>query len=700
MSSLTRIFLGVIVLAMLSTSVYGQDEPAVDTWLPDNLEVITPENVSRLTELATFGRGQVTAMAWSPHGGTLALATANGLWLHDTSDWSAPAREITNYEGTIHHIAWHPDGTQLATTSIISSRRPDNAYEGSTNEELRLWDLSTTPAYSRILQSQLIFASSGGGPTWSALNTGSPLVFSPDGTWLATRDYEWGISLWHVPLGMRKALIYGDGFRLPTFSSDSAYLVQQQAGDTYRWDIRELTGYQIVNFRSMSFPVDGLVTVSSTEPGSRIIDLSCNIGIFQCEENELTVRDSLTNEVFSRFRIPYNIYSAILTPDNETILAWSCLELQAYGDSTGCARAEAVFLDAVTGVEEARMQNYYYESGFSPDSAYFVTAGEVVRIWDMASYTQVGILPEYSPVSAPIRFSPDGMLIAVNGGSTVNVWSVETGQLEIVLLHDRKVNDFAFSPDSQHIASVGYANSILLWDIPSRSETNAAPMTLNDATILSLDFDSTTDATSVSFSPDGAMLATATKSGHPVTIDVWDTAISERLASRLGAEAEYIEFSADGNFLLVSGTMECCNTPITQLWEVSQVLADRAFEAHSEYAVWPDSFSSGATFVPNTNHVIIGDTLQVWDAATSEVLADLGSTARDMVFTPDGALLFWQDYIPNVSPQLHLTDMASGLEIPAPEIGFAMPAFNLDGTLMAIVHQGSIHLWGVPQATS
>jgi WD40 repeat protein len=503
MKNLARIIFSAVLLALFSVSGLQAQEDTTDSWLPENLEVITPENVSRLTELATFGRGQVTAMAWSPDGGTLAIATANGLWLHDTSDWSAPAREITGYEGTIHHIAWHPDGTQLATISIVVSSQLSPSYEPVANEELRVWDLSSVPAFTRTLQSQI----------GSHTSNRDALVFSPNGAWLASVD-DIGISLWNVESGMRRALIYGHDLILPTFSSDSSQLIQ---ADTYFWNIYELTTrHPILGFYDRPFPSDELVTISPRQHGDKVAESLCldNLDAFRCREREIVVRDSISEEEYVRFSVPYNAYSLTLTPDEKLIIARVCTQTRENAtEGPSCIRFETRFLDTDTGEERGELPNFtasFSKNSFSPDSTRLATATDVVRIWDLATYSQTAMLPEYTYGSVSPTFSPNGTLFAAKGNE-INIWDVGTGQLRAIIDHGDSVSSIAFSPDGLQLATSGMGDTLRLWNLPDDLAASSEIIIFNpnDAMTLSQNFDSWRQINSVNFSPDGRLLVAA-----------------------------------------------------------------------------------------------------------------------------------------------------------------------------------------------
>jgi hypothetical protein len=102
----------VILLFFLSiSSVQGQTG--------DDLPPIMPENAARVTQLGSAGSGEVTDLAWSPDGRTLALGTSIGTWLYDPADLNAPPRLLLAEPGPVTHLTFSPDSAILAVLSLF-----------------------------------------------------------------------------------------------------------------------------------------------------------------------------------------------------------------------------------------------------------------------------------------------------------------------------------------------------------------------------------------------------------------------------------------------------------------------------------------------------------------------------------------------------------------------------------------------------
>lgn len=118
---------------------------------------------------------------------------------------------------------------------------------------------------------------------------------------------------------------------------------------------------------------------------------------------------------------------------------------------------------------------------FSPDGEILATASgdDTVRLWKPRTGRLLrAIQTPTGSFQPPLAFSPDGKWLASSGSTTYvsvvsqvdfngRVWDVQTGKLHATLQQDQKrFLVFAFSPDSQTLASSDAKGAIKLWKIP------------------------------------------------------------------------------------------------------------------------------------------------------------------------------------------------------------------------------------------
>ena len=110
-----------------------------------------------------------------------------------------------------------------------------------------------------------------------------------------------------------------------------------------------------------------------------------------------------------------------------------------------------------------------HQAVYSPNGRLLAVVGteRAVCLWDVQKRQLVrrfeGFVDELIYCAA---FAPDGGLLAAGDGKLVRVLDVQTGRIVMTLEgHSDSVNDLAFSPDGQTLASDCYDGTVLLWSI-------------------------------------------------------------------------------------------------------------------------------------------------------------------------------------------------------------------------------------------
>jgi len=295
-------------------------------------------------------------------------------------------------------------------------------------------------------------------------------------------------------------------------------------------------------------------------------------------------------------------------------------------------------------------------SGSKMDIAYDVkdpgwpATDNAIKLWDVASGTEIRTLTGHSDRVNSVVFSPDGSTLASGSGSntigwtvdnfdldptgpgtidnTIKLWDVNTGtEIRNLVGHSAAVRSVAFSPDSHTLASGSGSNAsiqgdlIKLWDVASGAEIRTLTGRNRYDGVLS-----------VAFSPDGLTLASG---NYDNTIKLWDTSSGTEITTLAGhSNSVYsVAFSPDGR-VLASGSSD----RTIKLWDVASGTEIRTLTGNSNVVLSVAFSPDGLTLASGC----IDSTIKLWDVASGmEIKTLTGHTdqVRCVTFSPDGQTL-------------------------------------------------------------
>jgi WD40 repeat protein len=464
---------------------------------------------------------QVGAVAFSPDGSLIATAsddTTARTW--DTA--TATLRTTFNgHSDWVRSVAFSPDGSLIATASR--------------DHTARTWDTAT--ATQRVT-----FIGHGG---WVRR-----IAFSPDGSLIATASRDGSARIWDAATGVRRTtLSHFDGLNSVAFSPDGLLVATASRGGSAQiWDAvsgtsrRRLDGHTDW-VRDIAFSADGTVVATASKDGT------------VCLWDSVSGAHRSTIGVAGRSPVKGVAFS----PDGFRIATASGgLGPRVWDAATGNGRA-AVTLTGSGALTTA--------VAFSPDGSLIATASEdrTARIWDAATGTQLRMLRGHSEAVRDVAFSPDGLLVATaSDDATVRFWDSASGSTRgAITAHDIKVNAVAFSRDGAFIATASDDGTARIW-----SSAGHHPITTlfrwtprqhaalsHSATGVNLGA-----VTAVAFSPDSALLATASDDG---IVRIFGTAngAQRRRFQAHASGVTAVAFSPDGALLATAsddGTALIC----------------------------------------------------------------------------------------------------------------------------------------------
>jgi WD40 repeat protein len=222
------------------------------------------------------------------------------------------------------------------------------------------------------------------------------------------------------------------------------------------------------------------------------------------------------------------------------------------------------------------------------------------------------------------------------------------------------------------------------WPLPDQREGVESPQSSH-----------TGGVTSCAFSPDGALLATASLDGTTRLWNVSDGSVQAVLMGHTGGVWD-CAFSLDGALLATAS-----DDRSVRLWQTSTGAQIDVLTGHTDW-VTTCAFSPDGTLLATTS---ADGTARLWsviDGTTQAMLRGHGSTIHSCAFHPDGTLLA----IGGEDGTARLWDISTGAEMDV-LAGHASPggvwdcAFSPDGTLLATAgDDGTVRLWHVATGTA
>jgi WD40 repeat protein len=548
---------------------------------------MSPEGHLSLWDLATGNRlydrvetgHNLLSVAFSPDGRLIAAGYgeysskgAGLLKLWDARD-GKETLAVPSPPGGVNSVAFSPDSRRVALAC---------------SEIVEIWDVEP-PRKVRELR---------GHTSWVYC-----VVFSPDGLHLATGGWDKSFKNWDLATGT--PLFTGEGHNSfvtgLVFSPDGKRLVTASEDRTVRgWDAASghslftLRGHDAGGITGLAFSPDGTSIASSGEDQTvKLWDATT--------EYPITFRDHkgwVTSIAFSL--------------DGQRVVSGSGDRKLMLWDPTVGRR-----LDMLQGQGE-----WINDVAYSPDGRFIASCALDGRIplWDVAArrICQTLVLSENLPQC--LAFSPDGHRLAAGSGAPnttmdqvgiVRVWAIPEGrELLTYRGHAGGIFHLAFGPDGKTIASVGgdlrrHTGEVKLWDAATGHDLRSFG---DHADII---------RRGVAFSPDGTLLATASRD---TTAKLWDVAAGRLLHTLKHTNSvDCLAFNRDGTRLATGS-----DDSTIKLWNVATGDEVITLRGHS-------AGINSVVFSPDGHRLVSGSidwTARVWDARPLD-LSDGSSPIAD-----------------------------------------------------------------------
>lgn len=501
--------------------------------VPQPAEAISPENVTRVTELARWGKGTISNVAYSEDGKTLSVTSSVGTYFHDarslkeigysqsldeiqTEAASQACSATANYQEEV--IACSPDNQTAVVGGpgflrlISIDKRVLKTVEFPEEHQ---WE----SAQKIVFVSQLVVAlgvESGTIFIWHLNDDalivipgfgGGNLAISPDGMRIVAGYEDGWVRLYDARDGKLIRTLKGHdiGETWAVFSPDGATLVTASHDGVIRlWRASDGEFLQSLPGHANPAPVPPVVfnqEVLASASGRTIQIRQLSDGsirqMFEVPENGNPRRN---------FEGPVGrVINLALSPDGSTL---------ASGMDDGLIHLWRVADGSLIKTLDNEC-SLWGRIGFSPDAQILATKGywlncltaHLLRVNDGEPVLSFD-LDHRSLVDALMVFTPDGYNVVVtNNQGLVESRRIMDGvvQRSFEGHHDR-INDLVFSPDGRLMATASQDRSTRWWDVASGN------------LLFVLDQAAAGEVVRLAFSPQGDLLVTASSSG---TIGFW-----------------------------------------------------------------------------------------------------------------------------------------------------------------------------------
>ena len=459
-----------VALAIEPVGTIGQPYSEKHAFLSDgtilrvgwtHLQIIHPETGAVIDE---FGEGSdISEVVLSPTATHLAIlrpdvdtkTTRVAIWdvtlRQQISEWEVSARF---YAG-----AFSPKGTLFAI---------------GFDDKIHLWNWQTgewlgTMTGERRPWKQCNYTAGGG--TCSHFRKEHALVFTPSADYLIVASGRPEAELWNVKTRRLEGHFEGhrgNWIKRATISPNGEFLatIGHESSCVYVWhlDTQELLWWEesgIGNISGAVFSPDSQRLYVATETG---VLRSAGGETLEGWDDQVRIWDVASGQQLDTFGTEFRkLETLALSPDGKTALLH-------YRD--------AIVLWDIEARQQLRMwadfESGLYPPVLSPDGRTLVSVSPYfIKVWDIATRQLRPLISAEGGQFRMFAISPDGQKLAVGRDPWIQLYNLQTGDIETQFPYARGHSDIAFSSTGRWVAARGYSE-ILLFDVENPGKIQRA----------------------------------------------------------------------------------------------------------------------------------------------------------------------------------------------------------------------------------